>query len=411
MDFEAILKSLNDGAADAAAELQKRLSEGRLSDEQRKQAEKALDALGAAAAAGDALAEPQRRSAPGSAGFAGTIDGQTTEGPAEFRTQRGEKAYVLKPEHRFADLPFSGEATQDRLSIGKVCRALVTGSWRDAEAEQRAMSTGVNGYGGYLVPTMLSSNLIDAARAQSVCMRAGAVTVPLQSDNTTMARVATDPTYEVKSENDSFADGSVVFDKIEFTPKTVGVLIPCSRELAEDAPNFAQIMEQTLTRSFAAKLDYLGLQGPVTGGWPEGIVNWSGVNTTAISGALAWEDLVTGVEEVQTDNFEPTAIVLHPANWSALAQLLRNSEANNFSDAPSFLAPYTRYSSTNCPSSDAIIGDFSQLAFGIRTDVQIEASTEAGNAFAKHQVLVKLTCRVDIAAFNKLAFWVGTAIS
>ena len=53
---------------------------------------------------------------------------------------------------------------------------------------------------GYTVPTVLSSQLIDALRAASVVRRAGAITVPLTSDNQSIAKVASEPVRDFRLE-------------------------------------------------------------------------------------------------------------------------------------------------------------------------------------------------------------------
>src|SRR5947208_11317865 len=62
-------------------------------------------------------------------------------------------------------LPAGGFDEPDRLSFGKIVRGAVTGNWRDAEHEQRALSESALG-GGYLLGPALSSTVIDRVRNQ-----------------------------------------------------------------------------------------------------------------------------------------------------------------------------------------------------------------------------------------------------
>src|SRR5690606_18546786 len=97
-------------------------------------------------------------------------------------------------------------------------------------------------------------------------------TAIMTSDSLTMARVASDPVFEAKSENQEFTGSDITFDGILFSAVTIGTLVKCSRELAEDAPNFVQLIEQTLAAAFAAKLDNIALND-ISGG-PTGMLNW-----------------------------------------------------------------------------------------------------------------------------------------
>ena len=74
------------------------------------------------------------------------------------------------------------------LSLGKYLRGMTLGATSDLE--HRALSEGTDSAGGYTVPTVLSAQLIDMLRADSVIMRAGAQAVPMARDNLSFAREA-----------------------------------------------------------------------------------------------------------------------------------------------------------------------------------------------------------------------------
>jgi HK97 family phage major capsid protein len=93
------------------------------------------------------------------------------------------------------------------ISLGKIVRGICTGNWRNAEAEQRvvshkAMGSGTDAAGGYTVPTLVSSQIIDMARAQSVAFRAGARLVPIEG-TTKLPVLTTDATAAWKGQNNA----------------------------------------------------------------------------------------------------------------------------------------------------------------------------------------------------------------
>jgi len=66
-----------------------------------------------------------------------------------------------------------------------------------------------------------------------------------------------------------------------------------------------------------------------------------------------------------------------------------------------------RLTTTSIGDADILIGNFAQLLVAIRTQVHIEVTREAANAFEKHQVLINITLRFDSnlargGAFHKL---------
>ena len=231
---------------------------------------------------------------------------------AEFVDQNGRKLHALRPTEKFADLPLPDNRAFQPLSIGRAIVGLATGKWEGARAEKLAMSEGSNAGGGFLVNDVFSKTLIDAARAQARLVQAGATTVPWDhGDRLTMARVETDPTFSVVAEHGTIPGSDIAFGKIGFTAHKIGTMITLSRELAEDAPNASQIVEQTLTRAFAAELDRLGLVGSGSSE-PNGLLYYTDVNATDSIGEIAWEDVHNAAVAIRTRNFEPTGYICSP---------------------------------------------------------------------------------------------------
>lgn len=98
------------------------------------------------------------------------------------------------------------------MNAGQFLRAMVINDKSDVE--RRALSEASDAAGGYTVPDVLSAELIDKARADSVVMRAGARTVPLTSDSNTIAKVLTDPTPAWRLEAGSVANSDGTFGAV-----------------------------------------------------------------------------------------------------------------------------------------------------------------------------------------------------
>ena len=74
-----------------------------------------------------------------------------------------------------------------------------------------ALSEGTDSAGGYTVPTVLSAQLIDMLRADSVVMAAGAQSVPMARDNLSFAKVASDPVPAFRAEAAAIAESDPTF--------------------------------------------------------------------------------------------------------------------------------------------------------------------------------------------------------
>jgi HK97 family phage major capsid protein len=314
-----------------------------------------------------------------------------------WRDSEGREVRVFNRGQALAPV-YSGEYREGELSIGRMIQGIASGHWRSAEAERRAMSTTANSAGGFLVPDPLWGQFIDLARNKSVLFAAGAQTIPMTSDYLTLAKLTADPTMEVKVENAAFAGSDPTFGALTLGARTIGTVCTLSRELAADAPNAASIIESALSQAVALKLDYLGLHGS---GTMSGLDGWASINTLSSVGAdMTWDDVLDAILECQKDNHEPNACIFSPHNANDLRKLKTGDGANAakfYVTPPPDVAKLLQLVSTQCTDAMAYVGDFTNVLIGIRQGALIETTTQAGDAFSKHQLLIKVTLRADMA--------------
>lgn len=300
-----------------------------------------------------------------------------------------------------------------RPSLGRAIVGAVTGRWEDAPMEFRAASGGSAADGGFLVPDFLSGQVIDMARAASVCVKAGASTIIMPTETVRLAKQAGDPTFETKGENEAFTDSDVTFGCITLVARTVGTVIQASRELIEDAPNAAAVIENMLAGGLGAELDRQFLQGDSSEEM-HGLIGHSDVETSDASGAIAWSHLAEAVEGVWTANREPNAFILHPSIASDLATLTSGDGTNSaelWQTAPPSVAPLTQLRTTNCPSANIALGDFSYLGIGLRKQARVQISEFADNAFSEYAVRIRIVWRGSVAVLDPAAFHVIEGIT
>jgi HK97 family phage major capsid protein len=133
-----------------------------------------------------------------------------------------------------------------------------------------------------------------------------------------------------------------------------------------------------------------------------GILNDTAIGQTTAAGAVAWSTFSGEVDTIRQANYEPNAYVCEPAIMHAVMESTDNNGL--WLAAPPTLEGLRGYSTSNCPSGEAVVGDFSQAAFCMRHGLRIEISTQAGDVFSKHQVAIKLYMRVDFGVLNAAAF-------
>lgn len=317
---------------------------------------------------------------------------------------RGNPVYCLSKDQTIVS---TLEKPTIQNGLGETLRALVCGvnnNTPDVVASALTSTSGLSG--GFLVPGDLSSQVIDIARNKSAVVQAGAMTVPMETAELTMAKVISDPTIEVKAENAAFTEASITFGQVKLNSFTIGTLVTASRELAEDAPNFASLIEGVIAAALGVQLDKYAIQGTGSGE-PAGLTVVGDISETGSIGAISWEDLAGAASQVRQNNHEPNAIILGVEPHEDLMVAVGgdgSSSTKTWLLRPPALEGQNLFPTNNCPLANAICGDFSMLAWGIRTNAIIEATTTGGDTFKKHQVQFKITFRGDTAVLDANAF-------
>lgn len=330
--------------------------------------------------------------------------GFSSEGEVRF-LRPGESVQAVLP-------PARGE--YQSLSLGKLLRGVATGRWEGAEMERRALQEGTDALGGFLVPHPLSAKLIDLARNRSVCISAGAQTIPMPSSDLKFATVLQDPVACWRGEGEEITESDMSFGQVELKAKTLAALCRLSVELLEDGQNVEQVVTNALSQALALELDRAALfgLGPDTSDEPLGLYNYDNVIRVSMGdngGVLEnYAPLVEGIGAILTNNHpdhRQLAVVMNPREFATL-----NSFQDNLGQP---LKPPLAYEEigrklisnqipTNLTKGTAnnasciFIGDFREMAIGVRTELKLEVSRYSGDAFSKLQVLVRAYLRADV---------------
>jgi HK97 family phage major capsid protein len=294
------------------------------------------------------------------------------------------------------------------LGIGNLCRAMVSGPQNDAE--KRALAEGSDATGGFNVPTVTSNQLIDALRANLVVNAAGARIIPLSTDSTTIAKIASDPVAAFRAEAGAIAESDPTFSAITFTARSLAVMVKASRELLADSLNINEAMQGVLSKALAAKVDQVALEGSGVAPEPTGLRLQSGIGHTTLGAALTgYAPFVAARTGILSANGGPiSAIVLHPRDEGTLAGLLDST--NQPLNPPPAIAgiPMLTTSAIQIDAgssnneSNAYVGNFQNLLIGLRNDIRIEVLRER---FATtHEYAFIAHCRFDIAISHAASF-------
>jgi len=286
------------------------------------------------------------------------------------------------------------------LRLGAVVRSMITGP--KTELERRALAEGSDATGGVSVPDITSAGFVDALRPAMVTIRAGAQTVPLISDKTTIAKTTGDAAAGWRAENAAVDVDDPTFEGVVLTPRSLAVIVKCSRELLEDSVNIEQALEASFRGAMAVELDRVALLGSGTPPEPRGIKNVVGINSYPSGPFTNYDPLIAGMAMNWMDN-EPitTAIVMSPANYAELA-MLKEATTNAYLAKPPVLADIPLMQTMSMDDDTAIIGNFARLIIGIRTSLRIEILRELYAENMQYAFLVHL--RADIAVEHPESF-------
>lgn len=359
----------------------------------------------------------------------GARRGQPT-GPA-FRTASGETVRAYRGGEPIYS-PAGGQFDQTDFGptpVGDAVAAALTG-------RPLPMASGNYGAsdvaGGFLLAPELSARVVDLARAASVVQRAGALTVPMESEELQIARVTGDPTAYWRGEGVAVTASGMTFDRVTLKAKTCAAIVPVSVEWVEDAANGAQLIESTLATVLGQELDRVALAGTGAASEPRGILNVSGVNTVGSIGAIGdYQDVSEAVEAILTANYtgdiSDLAWLLHPREAAAYDQLIGTVDGEPLQPTR-WVGQLKQHYTTKLPingggggnEASMIVGDFSQLIIGVRAAARIEilpvgtvtdGDGVTHNAAAELKRLIRAYLRMDVACLRPSHFTVLSGIT
>lgn len=325
------------------------------------------------------------------------------------------KAYSLNEK-------FSQDAFGEDVSVGKILRAKILGSYEGLnQAETKAAGEGIGSLGGWMVDTAVSAKIIDLARNLSVVQKAGAYTMPMPSPEMRLVAITADPTAQWVAEHGAITESDWTLAPINLKAMTVGVLVRSSLELLEDAPNAGEALSNSMSAALALEMDRVALLGAGTTE-PRGIDNCSGISTISMgaNGAALtnYDELSEAIEDVADNNGVAGAIIMAPRTYFAYDRL-KAATTNNRLEMPQSAQAIkdagklyhtnqigiTDTQGTATTASKIFVGDFKNILYGIRKNLEVEFTRQGGTGtFAQCEALIRCRMRLDVAVLRENHF-------
>lgn len=249
-----------------------------------------------------------------------------------------------------------------------------------------SMSGGSDAGGGYLVPSILTADIVDKARNKARVLEAGARVVPMANRKVEVPTWESDPEPEWRAEGAAIAEDDGELGSIELNAKSLAVITWATRELLEDT-NVDGLLLDAFASSFALRIDWAALYGTGANS-PAGLKGNAGVIKTPLAAngaAPTWDALVDSVGRLRDKNYDPNAQITADRTARSLAKL-KETGTGAYVQRPGYLdgvpllttgqVPTTLTVGTSTDTADVFTGEWSKLYVGIRTNLTISRLVE-----------------------------------
>ena len=190
---------------------------------------------------------------------------------------------------------------------------------------------------------------------------------------------------------------------------------PVDKFVLQDAPGLQRFLGEEMIYGLDRAVQAQVLTGDGTGASLTGILATSGVSVQAFA-----TNVLTSVRKAITQaeslGYEPSVLVISPADWEALELLATTDAALSYRGVPLHQGERKIWGlravlSTGLPAKTALVLDPAAVSVDIiGPAVQVEWTTESGELFARNQVQVRVEGRFGVSVYQPAAvFKVATA--
>jgi HK97 family phage major capsid protein len=280
------------------------------------------------------------------------------------------------------------------------------------EARAKALTTGTDSAGGYIVPVQAVAQLIELIRAESIVMQLGVTPMPgLVGSPVEIPKVTGGATGYWVAENAGITASDQTVGQIQMAPRMAAAMTKLSNRLiALSNPAAEQIVRQDLALVLALLVDLAVMKGTGASGQPLGMSEVSGIGTSSLAtiGTGTAGKLVDFVGQLETANalrgklgwaFHPTGGQLLRKQADSEGRPLFQSSfesAGASVDPNKLLIGYPARTSTQLATTDAFFANWADVILGEWGSLQLDASQETSDAFEKNQTWVRIIREVDV---------------
>ncbi len=342
------------------------------------------------------------------------------------------------------------EEEAEKFHLSKVIEMQLTGKWgEDSDFEKaiveeimKTTNAGTLAAGGALIPDEVTNEIIEMAIAQTPIESLGVTKMTGLRGELPIPKVTGRPTAYWVGEEEAATESSSTFGEITLRPKTLAAFTKISRRVLHQSSGLAErIVREELTNSMSLALEQALINGAGSSKEPKGIVNYSGLTTTAAIGTNGGRfkvdkatDMVTNIDVAnllkpggkygflvrpEAKQGLATERVVQYSGQSAedgmpvINPFMTEAQIESMLGYPlktTTLIPATLTKGTSSTCSYAIFGNWAQVILGSWEGFELKASDVAGNssgsAMLNRQIWLSAFQGVDIQMKNEAAMTV-----
>lgn len=312
-----------------------------------------------------------------------------------------------------ADAGYEHEVSQElHRQLGVPGRGLLVPlSALSSRAFSKGDGSGGLGGGGALVPTDLSSDLVDVFRPYAPMLEWVKVMTGLQGDVSIPRKTASAAMTWVEGDGrDSLSASDPAFDLISMSPKTVGAYTTVSHRMLNQNADAERLVRDDLAAAVGQEIARAIVAGTGASNQPKGILSHSGIGSAhwALGGAPDYSTMVS--LEAELANLGALngrlAYLTTPALAVALKQKDRGTdtgayvwEAGRDASQPQqgLVNGYDAAMTSHMPAGRILFGNWQEVVLGMWGAISLEINPYGKTDWERGSVSVRVMADIDIA--------------
>ena len=246
---------------------------------------------------------------------------------------------------------------------------------------------------------------IGALRSSNIVRQMGVRTLTGLSGDVVIPKFGSGLSLGWVGEEEAVPESNMSFDAITLTPKHTGGKTEMSRQLIQQSsPDIESLIREDLSFLVAQNIDQAILAGTGVKD-PLGILNTIGVLTG--TAPATWAEVLQLIQQIEDENITNLQWLGTSALKTTLAGIEKSVGTGQYLYQNGQVGELPFKVSANMPAGKFILGDFSQVLFGVWSEVDILVNPYSEPAYSRGGVQVRAMATCDVAVRHPKAFLVA----